>query len=65
MEHQAEKLLRGREVAEVLNVSRALAYRWMQSGVLPVIRVPGGRTVRVPRSALLAWIERQTVQPEA
>jgi excisionase family DNA binding protein len=53
-------LLRGDEVAVVLGVSRALAYRWMQSGILPVVTVPGSRTVRVPRSALEEWIRSRT-----
>ena len=53
-------LLRGGEVARILGISRALAFRWMQTGVLPTIRVPGARTVRVPRGALLKWIEQGT-----
>jgi excisionase family DNA binding protein len=56
-------LLRGGEVAEVLGCSRALAYRWMQNGVIPTVRVPGSRSVRVPKAALLAWIEKNTKQP--
>jgi excisionase family DNA binding protein len=55
-------LLRGGEVARELGISRALAFRWMQNGTLPVVRVPGARTVRVPRAALMAWIERRTQQ---
>lgn len=42
-------LLRGGEVATMLGISRALAFRWMQRGVLPTIRIKGSRTVRVPR----------------
>jgi len=53
-------LLRGSEVAEALGISRSLAYQLMASNTLPVVRVPGGRSVRVPRSALLRWIESQT-----
>lgn len=53
-------LLRGGEVAQELGISRALAFRWMQEGILPVVRVPGARTVRVPRAALLKWIEART-----
>lgn len=53
-------LLTGGEVAEELRVSRALAYRWMQTGVLPVVRVFGSRTVRVPRAALQEWIQQNT-----
>ena len=58
-------LLRGCEVAEELGISRALAYRWMQTGVLPVVRVPGARSVRVPRAALIAWIDSRTCEAAA
>jgi excisionase family DNA binding protein len=40
-----EKLLKGNEVAKVLNVSRSYAYLLMQSGELPIVRL--GRSVRV------------------
>jgi excisionase family DNA binding protein len=53
-------LLRGAEVAELCGCSRALAYRLMQRGVIPVVRVPGGKTVRVPRAALEQWIKANT-----
>jgi excisionase family DNA binding protein len=53
-------LLRGGEVAALLGVSRALAFRWMQDGVLPTVRIPGARTVRVPTDALREWIDRNT-----
>lgn len=56
-------LLTGQEVANELKISRALAYRWMQRGVLPTVRIHGARTVRVPREALLAWVKTQTQQP--
>lgn len=58
-------LLRGPEVAELLGCSRALAYRWMQNGVLPTVRVPGARSVRVPKAALVAWIAARTTPPVA
>ena len=32
----------------------------MQEGILPTVRVPGGRTVRVPIGALREWIEQNT-----
>lgn len=60
MSHE-KLLLKGHEVAELLGISRALAYRWMQTGVLPVVRVPASRSARVPKAALLQWIENQTV----
>jgi excisionase family DNA binding protein len=53
-------LLRGREVAKLIGCSRALAYRLMQRGVIPTVRIPGGRSVRVPREALVEWIRANT-----
>jgi excisionase family DNA binding protein len=53
-------LLRGREVAELIGCSRALAYRLMQRGAIPTVRIPGGKTIRVPREALLEWIRENT-----
>ena len=58
---ELERLLfKGGEVARMLGISRALAFRWMKTGVLPTMRVPGARTVRVPRAALLRFIEERT-----
>ncbi len=54
-------LLRGMEVAEALGISRALAYRWMASGILPTVRV--SRSIRVPRAELLKWIAAHTSNP--
>ena len=51
-------LLRGREVAHELGISRALAYRLMQDGTLPVVRI--GRAVRVPFHGLKRWVDRNT-----
>jgi excisionase family DNA binding protein len=53
-------LLRGTEVAEMIGCSRAMAYRMMQRGTIPVVRMPGGRAVRVPAAALKEWIENNT-----
>ena len=55
-----DHLLRGSEVAEVIGCSRAMAYRLMQRGTIPVVRIPGGKTVRVPRGALQEWIRDNT-----
>lgn len=60
---QPQILLRGTEVAEALGVSRALAYRWMADGILPVVRIGGSRSVRVPREALTKWVEENTQRP--
>jgi excisionase family DNA binding protein len=56
-------LLRGTEVARVLSVSRSLAYKWMSTGVLPVVRVEGCKTIRVPLAALHTWIAQNTQNP--
>lgn len=58
--HDDRLLLRGGEVATLLGISRALAFRWMQEGVLPVVRIPGARTVRVPKKELDDWILANT-----
>lgn len=59
--HEFEPLLlRGREVAQLIGCSRAMAYRLMQRGVIPTVRVPGGRSIRVPREALVEWIRSNT-----
>jgi excisionase family DNA binding protein len=51
------------EAAELLSISRSLAYRWVKAGTLPSIRV--GNAVRIPRRALEAWIEERTTQGRA
>ena len=50
-----KKLLKGIEVAEVLNISKAYAYRLMSEGQIPTIRF--GRSVRVRQEDLDAFIE--------
>lgn len=62
-ERNAKLLLRGPEVAEVLGISVALAYRWMRHGVLPVVRQ--GYSVRVPQDALSDWVRSRTNSPAA
>jgi excisionase family DNA binding protein len=49
------KLLTGNEVARMLKISRAYAYRLMQQGAIPTIRI--GRSVRVSYPSLLNFIE--------
>ncbi len=53
-------LLRAVEVAQLMGCSRAQAYRLMQLGLIPTIRLPGGKSVRVPRERFLQWIEANT-----
>jgi len=57
------RLLRAGEVAKVLRISRALAYKWMKTGVLPALR--HARYTRVPEDALERWITQRTSKPAA
>ena len=52
------KLLNGQEVAGILNVSKAFAYRMMASGQIPTIRM--GRSVRVRPEDLEKFLEVST-----
>jgi excisionase family DNA binding protein len=49
------RLLNGIEVARILNISKALAYRMMQKGEIRVVRF--GKSVRVSESDLRTFIE--------
>lgn len=51
-------MLRATEVGQSLGYGRSKVYQLIASGELPSVRI--GRSVRVPRSALLAWIARRT-----
>ena len=42
-----ERLLRAKEVAEILSVSRAFAYQLMRQGVIPTVKILGTRLVRL------------------
>jgi excisionase family DNA binding protein len=41
-----EKLLKGSDIAKLLNVSRSFAYNLMQSGVIPTVHIGKSRRVR-------------------
>jgi len=49
------QLFTGEEVAQILRISRAYAYRLMQRGVIPTIRL--GRRVLVSQTSLLEFIK--------
>ncbi len=51
-------LLRGSEVARILNISRSQAYALIQRGELPSIRL-GSRAVRVTPTDLEAFIAQR------
>lgn len=54
----AQLLLRPREVAEMLGISRSKAYELIASGQLPGVTFAGCR--RVPADALRAWLSART-----
>ena len=56
------KLLNAREVAEILNISRAFAYKLMQTGEIPTIRIGYSRRVRL--ADVEEFIERN-LQPQS
>ncbi len=59
-----EKLLyRIEEAAAIASVARSTAYELINAGDWPVIRI--GRSVRVPRAGLVAWVERVQQLPAA
>lgn len=51
---RSDPLLKAEQVAERLRISRALAYRLMQTGEIPTVRF--SRTVRVSEADLEAFI---------
>ncbi len=51
---QADALLKGDDVARILNVSRSFAFQLMQRGEIPTVRL--GRAVRVRPSDLERFI---------
>jgi excisionase family DNA binding protein len=55
----ARELLDSRDVSRILGLGRTKVFAMMARAELPVVRI--GRLVRVPRSALMAWIESETV----
>lgn len=55
------ELLRIDEAAQLLALGRSKTYELVLSGVIPSIRI--GRSVRVPRARLFAWIEAQMPTP--
>lgn len=54
-------LLRMDAVAKLLSVSRSKAYLMASRGLLPTVRL-GGSSLRVPRAALVALIEQETMK---
>jgi excisionase family DNA binding protein len=60
MEHE---LLTVKEVAATLRLSRSATYQLLARSDLPRLRI--GRTFRIPRAALEAWLRLQLEPGEA
>ena len=56
-EERKNRLLRGEDVAEILNISLPFAYQLMRRGEIPTVRL--GRAVRVREIDLDNFIEGQ------
>lgn len=54
------KLLKGNEVAKILNISKAFAYRLMAEGKIPTVKL--GRSVRVRPENLQSFISESISQ---
>lgn len=65
MDH-ADELLTAAEVAERAKVTTVTVGRWARAGSIPVVRLPGGRSLRFRRSdveAFLSPTEAEVVAP--
>jgi len=58
---QVESLLKAKDLAQILNISRAFAYRLMQTGEIRTVKIGGARRVR--KSDLAAYIEENIDPP--
>ena len=58
----ADVILTVPQVAAYLKLSRAALYRLVQTGQLPPIRI--GKSRRIRRDRLEAWLTTQTVPPK-
>jgi excisionase family DNA binding protein len=58
----SDRLLRAREVAELLDLSPATVLDWWEAGKLPGFRL-SSRAVRFRESEVLAWLEDRHVAP--
>ena len=55
-----DRLLRAREVAELIGLSTATVLDWWQAGKLPGFRL-SSRAVRFRESEVMAWLEERHV----
>ncbi len=61
--YEDEQLLKASEVARILNISRSLVYRLIQTGKIPYIRI--NQAVRVHQDDLCRFIEGNRSEAES
>ena len=49
-----------RELAQYLNIGRAAAYRLVNEGVVPSLRI--GKQIRIPIAAVQRWLEEAALK---
>ncbi|MCL4473901.1 MAG: helix-turn-helix domain-containing protein [Actinobacteria bacterium] len=54
-----EKLLTVEQVAEILQVEKATAWRWCREGKIPAAKI--GRLYRIKERDLSSWLAEKTV----
>lgn len=57
---ESQRLLKAIEVARILNISRAMSYRLLETGEIPTVRIK--KAVRVKPQDLFDYIELQSVR---
>ena len=60
--HYQDTLLKPRDAAQMLNISRSLVYQLIRSGEIPVVRIKS--TVRIKAKDLEVFIEKNQYQKE-
>jgi excisionase family DNA binding protein len=50
------ELIKPEEAAELLKVKLPTVYKWVDDGILPVVRI--GKTVRFDKEALIDWLKK-------
>ena len=58
---QLEEQLSPEQVAERLGVDRSTVHRWIAQGKIKPVRKLGHRITRIPASAVVAFLDAQTV----
>jgi len=56
---QPQRLIRIREMLQLLACSRTTLYRWVKEGIFPTPLMCGGRTLGWPANNYERWLEQQ------